>query len=160
MLPIGTSKMYLYVKTTRVGKKTYRYLILEQYVSKNENKGKPKRIPILKLPVDEAIKLLLMISSYKSIREWCGGWDLNPRRPTPSGPKPDPFVLARAPPHSYIHVSTSLVFIFYLFSAEFFRFNKSLICCFPRHVSFLYSFLQLIYVYYFRLGTWFPYDVY
>ncbi len=22
---------------------------------------------------------------------WCGGWDLNPRRPTPSGPQPDPF---------------------------------------------------------------------
>ncbi len=30
---------------------------------------------------------------------WCGGWDLNPRRPTPSGPQPDPFDLARAPPH-------------------------------------------------------------
>ena len=30
---------------------------------------------------------------------WCGGWDLNPRRPTPSGPEPDPFDLARAPPH-------------------------------------------------------------
>ena len=30
---------------------------------------------------------------------WCGGWGLNPRRPTPSGPKPDPFDLARAPPH-------------------------------------------------------------
>ncbi len=29
---------------------------------------------------------------------WCGGWGLNPRRPTPSGPKPDPFDLARAPP--------------------------------------------------------------
>ncbi len=29
---------------------------------------------------------------------WCGGWDLNPRRPTPSGPKPDPFDQARAPP--------------------------------------------------------------
>ncbi len=31
-------------------------------------------------------------------RGWCGGWDLNPRRPTPSGPQPDPFDLARAPP--------------------------------------------------------------
>ncbi len=31
---------------------------------------------------------------------WCGGWDLNPRRPTPSGPEPDPFDQARAPPHS------------------------------------------------------------
>ncbi len=29
---------------------------------------------------------------------WCGGWDLNPRRPTPSGPQPDPFDQARAPP--------------------------------------------------------------
>ncbi len=29
----------------------------------------------------------------------CGGWDSNPRRPTPSGPQPDPFDLARAPPH-------------------------------------------------------------
>jgi hypothetical protein len=27
---------------------------------------------------------------------WCGGWDSNPRRPTPSGPKPDLFDLARA----------------------------------------------------------------
>ena len=32
--------------------------------------------------------------------QWCGGWDLNPRRPTPSGPEPDPFDLARAPPHT------------------------------------------------------------
>ncbi len=24
---------------------------------------------------------------------------MNPRRPTPSGPEPDPFDLARAPPH-------------------------------------------------------------
>ena len=32
---------------------------------------------------------------------WCGGWDLNPRRPTPSGPEPDPFDQARAPPHRF-----------------------------------------------------------
>ncbi len=32
---------------------------------------------------------------------WCGGWDLNPRRPTPSGPEPDPFDQARAPPHQF-----------------------------------------------------------
>jgi len=32
-------------------------------------------------------------------RVWCGGWDLNPRRPTPAGPGPAPFDLARAPPH-------------------------------------------------------------
>ena len=29
---------------------------------------------------------------------WCGGWDLNPRRPTPAGLEPAPFDLARAPP--------------------------------------------------------------
>ncbi len=32
-------------------------------------------------------------------KQECGGWDSNPRRPTPSGPKPDPFDQARAPPH-------------------------------------------------------------
>ncbi len=35
----------------------------------------------------------------KKLNLWCGGWDLNPRRPTPSGPEPDPFDQARAPPH-------------------------------------------------------------
>ena len=29
---------------------------------------------------------------------------MNPRRPTPSGPQPDPFDLARAPPHRGIVV--------------------------------------------------------
>ncbi len=24
-------------------------------------------------------------------QEWCGGWDSNPRRTSPSGPEPDPF---------------------------------------------------------------------
>ncbi len=33
-------------------------------------------------------------------RFWCGGWDLNPRRPTPREPESRPFVLARAPPHT------------------------------------------------------------
>ena len=36
---------------------------------------------------------------------WCGGWDLNPRRPTPSGPQPDPFDQARAPPHLTVFFS-------------------------------------------------------
>ncbi len=35
----------------------------------------------------------------EELLRWCGGWDSNPRRPTPSGPQPDPFDLARAPPH-------------------------------------------------------------
>ncbi len=74
--------MYLYIKTVKVNGKKYRYLIIEEYL------GNGKRKALLKMRVEEAIKKLL----------WCGGWDLNPRRPTPSGPKPDPFDLARAPP--------------------------------------------------------------
>ncbi len=35
---------------------------------------------------------------------WCGGWDLNPRRPTPADLKSAPFVQARAPPHRVIVV--------------------------------------------------------
>ena len=51
--------------------------------------------------------IVLKVASGLSIRlrtvelMWCGGWDLNPRRPTPSGPQPDPFDLARAPPHRF-----------------------------------------------------------
>ena len=41
--------------------------------------------------------------------EWCGGWDLNPRRPTPPGPKPGPFDLARAPPRPLIFTEYKLV---------------------------------------------------
>ncbi len=40
-----------------------------------------------------------LISIVRNRQGWCGGWDLNPRRPTPSGPEPDPFDQARAPPH-------------------------------------------------------------
>ena len=32
--------------------------------------------------------------------EWCGGWDLNPRRPTPQGPKPCSLDQAWKPPQS------------------------------------------------------------
>ena len=99
-LQYGTSNMYLYIKKTRFGRKIYRYLILEEYISPLENNGERKRIQLLKLPVDKAIKLILWaLREVRGIR-WCGGWDLNPRRPTPSGPEPDPFDLARAPPHS------------------------------------------------------------
>ena len=45
----------------------------------------------------------------KKLGEWCGGWDLNPRRPTPPGPKPGPFDLARAPPRPLIFTEYKLV---------------------------------------------------
>ena len=80
---MGTQNLYLYIKTDRKRGRTYRYLIIEEYL------GNGKRRKILSIPVEKAIDILI---------SWCGGWDLNPRRPTPSGPKPDPFVLARAPP--------------------------------------------------------------
>ena len=79
---MGTANLYLYIKTVRVNGKKYRYLIIEEYL------GYGRRKTLLKLSVEEAIRRLL----------WCGGWDSNPRRPSPAGPKPAPFDLARAPP--------------------------------------------------------------
>jgi len=43
---------------------------------------------LLKLPVEDVVKLLLLFALNSSMFRWCGGWDLNPRRPTPSGPQP------------------------------------------------------------------------
>ncbi len=82
--------MYVYVKRVKHGGKTYYYLVVEEYDPKTRRKS-----------------VLLHLSLSKILEEfsvdaegvgWCGGWDLNPRRPTPSGPKPDPFDQARAPP--------------------------------------------------------------
>jgi len=69
----GTENLYLYIKTVRVNERKYRYLIIEEYL------GYGKRKTLLKMSVDEAIKALLR----------CGGWDSNPRRPTPAGLKPE-----------------------------------------------------------------------
>ena len=75
--------MYLYIQTIKAKNKKYRYLVIEEYY------GNGKRRALLRLPVEEAIKRLL----------WCGGWDLNPRRPTPADLESAPFDQARAPPH-------------------------------------------------------------
>ncbi len=48
--------------------------------------------------IGKAIAMNVVNLLQKSSDQWCGGWDLNPRRPTPSGPEPDPFDHARAPP--------------------------------------------------------------
>jgi 2-dehydropantoate 2-reductase len=45
---------------------------------------------------------------------WCGGWGLNPRRPTPPGPQPGPFGQARAPPLSGVVLLCVRGLMFYL----------------------------------------------
>jgi hypothetical protein len=68
----------LYITRERKNNKTYRYLIIED----------KKQGVKLRFPIKTALQKLL----------WCGGWDLNPRRTTPSEPQSDPFGHARAPP--------------------------------------------------------------
>ena len=77
--------LYLYIREVRSRKtgRKYRYLVIEEYI------GNGNRKTILSIPVEKAIENLL----------WCGGWDLNPRRPTPSGPKPDALRPCSAIPH-------------------------------------------------------------
>ncbi len=82
------------------------YLVKEAYSA-----DKRRKVTLWSIPVEriERIYLLLkdlreediakLVEAVKNGIDWCGGWDLNPRRPTPSGPQPDPFDLARAPPH-------------------------------------------------------------
>jgi len=71
--------MYVYLKRVKVGNCTYVYVIVEEYL------GKGRRHTIAKF----SLKKLLEQEGIEV--DWCGGWDLNPRRPTPSGPEPDPF---------------------------------------------------------------------
>ena len=91
--------MYVYIRSVRRGKRVHRYLVVEEYL------GSGRRRTLLRIPAEEAGKLLLELARRginnleELMRVWCGGWDLNPRRPTPAGPKPAPFDLARAPPH-------------------------------------------------------------
>ncbi len=79
--------MYPYIKKSGSEQRTYCYLILEQHISPLENNERQRRVQLLGLPVDDAIKPLLCVVAVIE-EQWCGGWDLNPRRPTPSGPKP------------------------------------------------------------------------
>ena len=82
---LGACNMYVYIKRVRSGGRVYYYLVVEKY------EGKGRRRVLAHIP-------LKPILEGHGLEEWCGGWDLNPRRPTPSGPKPDPFGQARAPP--------------------------------------------------------------
>ncbi len=85
--------MYIFVKKVKQGDKTYYYLVIEEY----NPESKRKRV-LLHLSLRKILELYKNESGDGKDFPWCGGWDLNPRRPTPSGPKPDPFDQARAPP--------------------------------------------------------------
>ncbi len=87
----GDCNLYVYVKKVHVNGRTYYYLVVEEY----EGRGKRRRIA--HISVQRIIKEI--VGDGAEGAKWCGGWDLNPRRPTPSGPQPDPFGQARAPPH-------------------------------------------------------------
>ncbi len=86
--------MYVYIHTVRSKGREYRYLVVEEYL------GQGRRRTILRLRLEEAIKKLLgkEVGANAENAKWCGGWDLNPRRPTPTGLEPAPFDQARAPP--------------------------------------------------------------
>ncbi len=96
----GDFKMYVYIKRTKTNNWTYYYLVIEEYL------GNGKRRQIAHIPLK---KILEQFNVNAEDVRWCGGWDLNPRRPTPSGPEPDPFDQARAPPRPrQLYVSNSI----------------------------------------------------
>ncbi len=86
--------LYVYVHTVRSKGRVYQYLVIEEYL------GQGKRRTILRMRLEDAVRKLLADTQESGAEgaAWCGGWDLNPRRPTPTGLKPAPFGRARAPP--------------------------------------------------------------
>ncbi len=72
------------------------FIIIELIVEEIEPNIERKKI-VLHLSLNETMGVGKV--NAEGVK-WCGGWDLNPRRPTPSGPQPDPFDQARAPPRS------------------------------------------------------------
>ncbi len=119
----GDYNLYVYIKRVRRGSCTYYYLVVEKYL------GNGKRRPIAHIPVRKILEEFGVIGAEPL---WCGGWDLNPRRPTPSGPKPDPFDQARAPPHlegppgpsgGGVHLAESIKGLRLLFSLLLFLFH-------------------------------------
>ncbi len=87
----GRCQMYIYIKKVPTPKKTYYYLVVEEYM------GNGKRRRIAHISVQDILKKF-----NSEAVGWCGGWGLNPRRPTPTGLKPAPFGRARAPPLSVV----------------------------------------------------------
>ena len=79
------------IKKIRYKDATYYYLYKEWYDA-DEKKKRSRLIG----RCDEIEKLIETVKNNRDL--WCGGWDLNPRRPMPAGLEPAPFDLARAPP--------------------------------------------------------------
>ncbi len=97
--------MYAFVKTVKQNGKLYRYLVIEAY----DPVTKRKKV-LLHLSFRKILETFKDEVDDKALALWCGGRDLNPRRPTPSGPQPDPFGQARAPPpNTTICISTALL---------------------------------------------------
>ena len=83
--PSTGAQLYAYIKRfvkKKSGKK-YDYLVIEEY-----KEGK-KRI-VLQISIPELYRILVTGESETTggTCGWCGGWGLNPRRPTPTGLKP------------------------------------------------------------------------
>ncbi len=89
----GDSNMYTYIKRVKTRNKIYRYLVIECYL------GNGKRKKLLHIPIKKILEDYIDEELRSEIANWCGGWDSNPRRPTPTGLEPAPFGQARAPPH-------------------------------------------------------------
>ena len=70
------------IKRQRYNDRIYYYLYKEWY----DPEAKKKRSKLIGR-CDELEKIVEGLKHGIENR-WCGGWDLNPRRPTPSGPKP------------------------------------------------------------------------
>ncbi len=86
-----TNTAFYRIKKIRYKDAVYYYLIKEWYDAEAKRKWSK-----LIGRCDELENVVELLKSREG--DWCGGWDLNPRRPTPAGLKPAPFDLARAPP--------------------------------------------------------------
>ena len=70
------------IKRQRYNDRIYYYLYKEWY----DPETKRKRSKL----IGRCDELEEVVKQFKAMEsQWCGGWDLNPRRPTPSGPQPE-----------------------------------------------------------------------
>jgi len=81
----GLMSPFYRIKRQRYRDKTYYYLYKEWY----DPEAKKKRSKLIGR-CDELERLVVELEKLKQgvDNHWCGGWDLNPRRPTPAGLEP------------------------------------------------------------------------